>query len=257
MPDLRPAAAGGGGRRGLLWPALVALAAFAVLVGLGTWQLQRRAWKDALLQRVEARIHAPPAPLPPPAAFAGLTREADEYRRVAVRGTFDHGREALVFTVRGTDAPGPLKGQGFLVVTPLMRADGPPVLVNRGFVPLDRRDPATRAAGQVAGEVEVTGLLRLPEEASWFVPANDAARRAFYRMDPAEIAAAVGLAGAAPFLVDADAAPVPGGLPEGGGTRIAFPNRHLEYALTWYGLAGALAGVCAALLWSRRRRRAA
>jgi len=242
------------GRRGLLLPAVAAVAAFAVLLGLGTWQLERLAWKEALLARVEARIHAPPMPVPPPATWPALSSEADEYRRITARGVFDHARETLVFTVRGEDATGPLKGQGFLVVTPLIRSDGPPILVNRGFVPLDRKDPATRVAGQVGGEVVVTGLLRLPEDASWFVPANDPARNAFYRMDPAGIAAARGVAGAAPLILDADATSVPGGLPEGGGTRIAFPNRHLEYALTWYGLAGALVGVCAALLWSRYRR---
>lgn len=240
-------------RRSLLVPALLATGAFLVLVGLGTWQMERLAWKEALLARVEARIHAPPSPLPPAESWATLTREGDEYKRVRVRGTFDHARETLVFTVRGDDAPGAYKGQGYLVVTPLLRPDGPAVLVNRGFVPVDRRDPATRAEGQVAGEVEVTGLLRLPEEASWFVPANDPSRNAFYRMDPAGIAAAREVKGAGPFLIDADATPVPGGLPEGGGTRVSFPNRHLEYALTWYGLAAALAGVCGALLWARRR----
>lgn len=239
--------------RGLLLFVL-ACAAFAVLIGLGTWQLNRLAWKEALLTRVEARVNAAPADVPPPAQWPALTREADEYRRVKVRGTFDHAREALVYTVRGDEASGPVKGQGFLVVTPLIRHDGPPILVNRGFVPADRRDPATRAEGQVTGEVEVVGLLRFPEEASWFVPANDPARGSFYRMEPAEIAAARGVAGAAPFLIDADATPVPGGLPMGGGTRIAFPNRHLEYALTWYGLAASLVGVAIAVFISRRRR---
>lgn len=242
-------------RRSLVVPAVLAIGAFLVLVGLGTWQLERLAWKEALLARVESRIHAPPIPLPPPEDWPKLTRDADEYRRVGARGTFDHARELLVFTVRGDDAPGPFKGQGYLVVTPLMRPDGPPVLVNRGFVPAGRRDPATRVDGQVKGEVEVTGLLRLPEEASWFVPANDPGRNAFFRMDPVGLAAARDVKGAAPFLIDADATPVPGGLPEGGGTRVAFPNRHLEYALTWYGLAAALVGVCGALLWTRRRTR--
>lgn len=241
-------------RRGLLLPVIAAVAAFVILIGLGTWQMERLAWKEALLARVEARVRAPPAPVPPLAAWPGLTREADEYRRVTTRGVFDHARETLVYTVRGEDARGTLKGQGFLVVTPLMRPDGPPILVNRGFIPADRKDPATRREGQVAGEVEVTGLLRLPEEASWFVPANDPARNAFYRMDPVGIAAARGVLGAAPFVIDIDATPVPGGLPEGGGTRVAFPNRHLEYALTWYGLAASLVGVCAALLWSSRRK---
>lgn len=235
---------------------LAAVGAFAVLVGLGTWQLERLAWKEALVIRVAARVHAPPQDLPAPASWPGLTREADEYRRVRARGRFDHARETLVYTVRGEDA-GPLKGQGFLVVTPLLRPDGPPILVNRGFVPADRRDPATRAEGQVEGEVEVVGLLRLPEEASWFVPANDPSRAIFYRMDPADIAAARGLAGAAPFVIDQEADAAPGGLPAGGGTRLSFPNRHLEYALTWYGLAAALVGVALAVFWSRRKGRTA
>lgn len=239
--------------RGLLLLVL-ACVAFAVLIGLGTWQLNRLAWKEALLARVEARVHAAPQDVPPPARWPALTREEDEYRRVKVRGTFDHAKEALVYTVRGDDAAGPVKGQGFLVVTPLIRADGPPILINRGFVPSDRRDPATRAEGEVKGEVEVVGLLRFPEEASWFVPANDPAHGSFYRMEPAEIAAARGISGAAPFLIDADATQVPGGLPIGGGTRIAFPNRHLEYALTWYGLAASLVGVGLAVFISRRRR---
>ncbi|WP_394053740.1 SURF1 family protein [Xanthobacter versatilis] len=239
--------------RGLVLPALAALVAFLILIGLGTWQLERLAWKEELLARVDARVHAVPAPVPPPELWPRLSREADEYRRVQVRGTFDHGRETLVYTVRGEDAVGPVKGQGYLVVTPLLRPDGPPILVNRGFVPSDRRDPASRAAGQVAGEVEVVGLLRLPEEASWFVPANDPAHGSFFRMDPAGIAAARGLTGAAPFVIDEEANAVPGGLPLSGGTRLAFPNRHLEYALTWYGLAAALVGVTAAFLWTRRR----
>ena len=232
----------------------VVLCAFAILVGLGTWQLQRRAWKLDLIQRIEARVHAPAAPVPPAADWPGLDRERDEYRHLAARGTFDHARETLVYTVGGKGL-GPYEGApGFLVITPLMRADGPPILVNRGFVPVDRRDPKTRAEGEVSGEVEVTGALRFPEEASYFVPANDPAHNAFYRRDPADIAAARGLAGAAPFIIDQDAGAAPGGFPMSAGTRVDLPNRHLEYALTWYGLAATLLGVVAAVVISRRRR---
>lgn len=240
--------------RSLFLLALAAIVAFLVLIGLGTWQLERLAWKEQLVARVAARVHAPPQAVPEPGLWPQLTREADEYRRVSARGHFDHARETLVYSVRGEDA-GPLKGQGFLVVTPLLRADGPPILVNRGFVPSDRRDPSSRAEGQVEGEIEVVGLLRLPEDASWFVPANDAASAVFYRMDPGDIAAARGVAGAAPFIIDQEAGAAPGGLPAGGGTRLAFPNRHLEYALTWYGLAAALVGVGIAVAISRRRGR--
>ncbi|MGR7996311.1 MULTISPECIES: SURF1 family protein [unclassified Xanthobacter] len=238
--------------------ALVALlavgVALAVLIGLGTWQLQRRAWKEDLLAQVEARAHAEPAPVPAPREWPQLTRERDEYRHVRARGVFDHAREALVYTVRGSDEPEP-RGAGYLVITPLMRADGPPLLINRGFVPLALRDPHARADGQIAGEAEVVGLLRMPEAASWFVPANDEAGNAFYRRDPGSIAAARGLIDAAPFIIDQDAPVAPGGWPRGGATRLVFPNRHLEYALTWYGLATTLVAVSLAVAWSRRRGR--
>jgi len=239
--------------RRLVLPLAILLAAFCVLIGLGTWQLERLRWKEGLIATVAARADAPPSSLPPAADWPRLTRAQDEYRHVRVTGSFDHGRETLVYAVKGEDTPG-LRGQGYFVVTPLLRKEGPPVLVNRGFVPADRRDPSSRAAGQIEGEVTVAGLIRFPEEASAFVPANDPARNAFYRRDPVEIAAARGLQDAAPFIIDADAAAVPGGLPEGGATRRTFPNRHLEYALTWYGLAAALVGVAVAWLFTQSRK---
>ncbi len=245
----RTPAGGAAGR----WLSLVVLAvAFAALVGLGSWQLERRAWKLDLIQQVEARADAPPRPLPPARQWDTLSRAGDEYAHVRVTGTYDHAKEALVYTVL-SEPNGPLRGPGFTVITPLMLPDGSAVLINRGFVPTDRRDPASRAAGQVAGPVTVTGLLRFAEEASSFVPANDPARNAWYRRDPSEIAAARGLPKAAPFLIDADASPNPGGLPQGGETRLVFPNRHLEYALTWYGLAATMLAVIAAVVISRRR----
>lgn len=171
------------------------------------------------------------------------------------RGTFDHAKETLVFAVGGDSLDPAYRGApGFLVITPLVRADGPPILVNRGFVPVDRRDPKSRAEGQVQGEVEITGALRFAEEPSFFVPDNDPAHDAFYRRDPVEIAKARGIEGAAPFIVDMDAGAAPGGLPVSVGTRVDLPNRHLEYALTWYGLALTLIGVVVALLLTRARR---
>jgi surfeit locus 1 family protein len=138
-------------------------------------------------------------------------------------------------------------------MTPLELPSGASVIINRGFVPLGSKDPASRAAGQVAGGVTITGLLRMPEQAGWFAPQNDPARDAWYRRDPAEIARVLKLERAAPFTIDADATPSPGGLPEGGRTRLNFPNDHLGYALTWFGLALALAGVFAAFVWQRLR----
>lgn len=223
------------------------LAALAVLVSLGTWQVRRLAWKEDLIARVDARVHAAPEPLPPPDTWAGLTAEAIEYRPVRLSGSFDHGREVHVFIALG-EPKGPLGGQGYFVLTPLaLEGTDRVVFVNRGFVPLDRKDPASRPEGQVAGTVAVTGLMRPAEARSWLSPTDDVARNVWFVRDPATMAAATGLdpAKVAPFTVDEVAGETPGGLPQGGETVIAFPNSHLGYAVTWYGLAAALVGVWA------------
>lgn len=238
--------------RALLLPGVCALGALAILLGLGFWQLERLAWKEALIARVEARTKAPVAPLPPESEWAKLTAGNDEYRRVSLSGRFHHDKEAFVYTVISEKA-GRYAGPGFWVMTPLELPSGAFVVVNRGFVPVERKDAAKRKEGQVAGAVTVTGLLRMPEGVGWFAPANDPAKDAWYRRDPAEIANARGLARAAPFTVDADATPNPGGLPQGGDTRVAFTNNHLQYAVTWFGIALSLIGVFAAFAWQRLR----
>lgn len=224
-----------------------------VLCGLGTWQLQRLAWKQNLVAMVEARSQAPAVPLPPEADWPALTRDNDEYRKVTLAGRFDHAHEVQVFTSLQDDRF-QVSGPGWWVMTPLVLDDGAIVFVNRGFVPYDFRDPQTRAAGQPQGEVEITGLLRLPEVGNIFTPDNQPGSRTWYVRDPQAIAAAEGLARVAPFFVDADATPNPGGLPQGGATRVAFRNDHLGYAITWFGLAASLIGVYLAWAWSQIRR---
>jgi surfeit locus 1 family protein len=237
---------------GVLIPAVAAAVALCILVGLGTWQLQRLGWKEDLVKRIEARLVMPPAPLPPAAQWASLDLDEWEYRPVSLSGRFDHAHEARVYTLL-SEPKGRFKGPGYLILTPLVLADGSgTVVVNRGFVPEDRADPATRAEGQVEGKVSVTGLLRGPEAKNSFTPEDKPDAGLFFARDPAPIAAAYGLKGVAPFGVDLAAGQSPGGLPQGGETRIAFPNRHLEYALTWYGLAASLVGVFIA--WMMRRR---
>lgn len=236
--------------KSLAVPGAFSLAALAVLIGLGMWQLERLQWKNALIAQVAARTTAPAAPLPPESQWKNVGTE-DEYRRVTATGAFRHDREALLYTVEPEERrPG---GPGYLVLTPLALANGSTVIVNRGFVPLNRKDPATRREGQVAGTVTVSGLLRLPEEKRWFAPANDPGKGGWYRRDPAEIAAALGLARAAPFVIDANGAPNPGGLPAAGRTLLVFSNNHLQYAFTWFGLALALVGVFTAFAWQRLR----
>lgn len=228
--------------RGLLLPGALAAAGLAVLTGLGFWQIDRLAWKEELIARIEARTKVPAVPIPAEADWPNISAARDEYRHVSASGRFQHAREALVYTVL-SEPKGRFSGQGYWVLTPLELANGAFVIVNRGFVPLERKDPSTRREGQIEGPVTVTGLLRMPEVGNWFTPANKPARGAWYRRDPAEIAKHFGLARAAPFMIDADAALNPGALPQGGETRLVFSNNHLGYALTWFGLALALLGV--------------
>ncbi len=218
--------------RSPLSPGLIiaSLLGIAILSALGVWQLERRVWKLALIERVEHRIHAAPSPMPVPAEWPAVNPADDEYRRVTVSGRFLNDRETLVQAV--TDY-----GGGFWVLTPLETAGGAIVLVNRGFVPPDRRDPAARGEGNPQGTVTVTGLLRMTEPKGGFLRKNDPAAGRWYSRDVAAIATARALPQVAPFFIDADATPNPGGYPLGGLTVVRFPNNHLTYALTWFGLA--------------------
>ncbi|MBW8733103.1 MAG: SURF1 family protein [Asticcacaulis sp.] len=215
-----------------------------LLTGLGLWQVQRLAWKTELIARVNARVTAPAVPAPP--VTATVTAKADEYRHVTVHGRFLNMAEAQVYTVSDY-------GGGYWVMTPLQRDDGSVIFINRGFVPLDKQDPKTRAAGNTGAEVAVTGLLRMPETKGWlFSQANDPAHDRWYRRDIAAIAATRHLGPVAPYFIDADATPNPGGWPKGGLTVIRFPNSHLMYAITWFSMALGLAGVSAWLMWFRK-----
>ncbi len=241
--DTRPAGSTGRSAWTLGFLALAVAIGVAGTAALGVWQLERRAWKLALIDQVEQRIHAAVAPIPQSNAWPRINAKDDAYRRVSASGRFLHDRETLVQAVTA-------HGAGFWVLTPLQTDGGPTVLVNRGFVPPDRRDPASRREGNPAGMVHVTGLLRTTEPDGAFLRANDPVADRWYSRDVPAIAAARGLADVAPFFVDADATPNPGGWPVGGLTVVAFGNNHLVYALTWFTLAFMLGG---ALLFVARR----
>jgi len=208
--------------------AAAALIAALALAALGVWQLERRVWKHELIAAVDARIDAAPVAAPGPDAWPGIDAKRDAYRRVTATGVFRHDRETLVQAV--TD-----RGAGYWVLTPL-ETPGFTLLVNRGFVPTNRRDPETREAGNVAGTAAVTGLLRVTEPGGAFLRTNDPAAGRWYSRDVAEIAKARGLARTAPYFVDADAKPNPGGYPVGGLTVVQFRDHHMVYALTWFAL---------------------
>ena len=234
-----------GGRRGLLLPGIFALAGIAILIGLGVWQLQRLQWKEALIARVEARIDAEPVVAPGPGAWPSFDIDRYDFRPVRATGRFLHDKEVHVFAVIA-EPKGPAGGVGYRVMTPLETTEGWYLIVNRGFVPEAKKDAATRVEGQVGGAVTVTGLVRPPEPKGWLTPKADVPRNIWFNRDPAEIAAHLGLPAerVAPYTVDAAFDPsLPGGLPQGGETVVSFSNNHLQYAITWFGLAAALASV--------------
>jgi surfeit locus 1 family protein len=224
-------------------PTLVLVPGLALLLGLGIWQIERLHEKEALIASVEAGLTAPSVPLK-------LLLQADpaaaEWRHVRLSGHFLHDREQYVF------AQGPSGATGVQVITPLVEPDGDTVLVDRGFVPDALRDPMRRVQGQLEGEVSLTGILRLSQPPGAFTPRPDSATRLWFVKDVAAIAGAAGV-DAAPVLIEVDATPNPGGWPLGGQTRVDFPNDHLQYAVTWFGLALALLGVYLVYHHSRGR----
>lgn len=231
-------------RKGLLAPVLFALAATALLLSLGIWQLHRLQWKEALIARIAERTTASPQPLPDPAAWRSLHPASYEYEHVTVRGRFDNSKEVRVFYTAGPGNDGP----GYLLLTPLQLPSGAIVIVNRGFVPSALATPSARPQSEIDGEVTVTGLMRAPQPRNLFTPADDPARGLYFSRDPKPIAAHFGLTRVAPFIIDADRTATAGGWPKGGLTTINIPNNHMEYALTWFGLATGLWMVVAAFI---------
>jgi surfeit locus 1 family protein len=234
-------------RRGLLMPSLFTLAAFVVLVGLGIWQLERKAWKEALIDTLTHRLVAPPGDLPARETYARLRSGDDEFRHVRFRASFPPDQQALVYT-SGSALRSDVSGAGYWVFAPARLADGSTVVVNRGFVPEGRQDQRGASDDRPS---DIVGVMRWPEPRNWFTPGDDPARNLWFLRDHRAIAAAKGWGDVAPFFIDQEA-PVPaGGLPRPGPLTINLRNEHLQYALTWFGLAAVLLVVFG--LWARGR----
>lgn len=210
----------------------------ALFTGLGIWQVKRLGWKEALIAKVERRIHAPAVPAPDGLAAGSARLADDEYMRVTLSGRYIPSGTALVRAV--TDM-----GGGHWVLTPLRTNDGRLVYINRGFVPQGTAIAAVRAATPAA-PVSLTGLLRLNEPRGAFLHSNDPAHDRWYSRDVAALAQAHGLIHVAPYFVDAEReAPKPvaaPATPTPGLTVIHFPNNHLVYALTWFSMAALCIG---------------
>ena len=212
-------------RRPLLAAAMIAL--IAGLCALGMWQIQRRTWKLALIAQVEHRLAAPPIGAPGPDEWSAIGKD-DVYTRVVAQGVWRPIKPVL------TQATTELGG-GYWVLSPLDVHGGFTVIVNRGFVPL-----GYKGALIPSGLVTLTGLLRQSEPEGGFLRSNVPAEDRWYSRDVAAIASARHFGPVAPYFIDADA--VPGQpIPRGGMTVVRFPNNHLVYAFTWFGLAALMA----------------
>ena len=217
--------------RPTLWPTLFTIPALAALIALGTWQVHRLAWKQDLIDKLHSRSVG--AAVAPPGEGADLG--AFEFQRVRITGTFRHDRELYLIGRALDGAP------GLHILTPLDPGDGSTaVLVDRGWVPFEGRDPAVRPQGQVTGTVTVNGIVRLQKGKGWFVPDNDPVKNAWYFVDVPAMAKAAGVALRPGYYIVADDAGLPGGFPKGGQWRLDLRNDHLQYAITWYCLAIAL-----------------
>jgi len=231
-----------------IFTGIMVLIALAILISLGTWQVERLHWKEGLLADIAERRAATPVPLGDIEAMAGQGGDI-EYRTVTATGRYINNKERHFFaTWRGQT--------GYYIYTPLQLADESYLFVNRGFVPYENKEPEMRMQGQLTGQQTVTGLARakLPAKPSWLVPDNDVVKNIFYWKDLDVMASSVDLdkASVLPFFVDADSTPNPAGFPIGGVTQVDLPNDHLQYAFTWYGLAVVLA-VVVAISWFRRK----
>jgi surfeit locus 1 family protein len=211
---------------------IATIAAFALLIGLGVWQLQRLEWKQGLIAEIESRTKAPPIGLAEALALA-RPGEDPSYLHVRVAGRFANDKERHLYAI-ADGAP------GWHLITPLVTDDGAIVLVDRGFVPDAMKEQSARPQSLVEGETSVTGLVRLAESQGTFTPDTDAARNRWYYRDLDGMARSMfgdKAPNLAPFFLEAEESGPPGNWPLGGQTRLDLPNNHLQYALTWFLLA--------------------
>jgi surfeit locus 1 family protein len=242
-------------RSGVIEAAVLTAAGIAILIGLGIWQLDRKVWKENLIATLDARLTRPPADLPPREDWDRLTADHDEYTRVKFPAEFLAGEEALIYTAGSAFRPD-VQGQGYWVFAPARLAGGSIVVVDRGYVPYDRKDPASRAQGAPPGTIDIVGVMRWPETRGLFTPNDDPKTNVWYLRDQKAIAAAKKWDAPAPFYIEQESPVPPGGLPKPGRLIVSLPDDHLQYALTWFGLALGLAGVYVTWLAGRLRRKA-
>lgn len=216
--------------RPTLWPTLFTVPAVLIMIGLCAWQVQRLHWKEGLIAERQSRTAAAAIELP----AAGSDLAGAEFRKVGLEGAFRHDKELFLGARSHNGNP------GYQILTPFELTDGQTILVNRGWVPVDRKLPERRADGQIAGRVLLEGLLRLPRGKAFMQPDNEPAHNMWFFVDLPAMARFAGLPLRTDLYLDAGPGENPGGYPIGGQTRLELPNDHLQYAITWGLLALAL-----------------
>ncbi|SHG14242.1 SURF1 family protein [Bradyrhizobium erythrophlei] len=244
-------------RRGVAGFGVFTLAMLALFIGLGVWQLQRRVEKHALIAALTERLAVAPGALPSPAQWSALTPARDEFRRVSFTATYQHLPDAMVYS-SGSAVREDISGPGTWAFLPARLASGETVVVNAGFVQnlMQERSQQDRAvAPLITGQpVMLTGYLRFPEKAGVLTPAENLARRLWFTRDHLAMAHTLGWGEVAPFYIDLEQ-PVPvSGIPKPGPLEVHLKDDHMQYAITWFALAGAV--LIAFGAWLRAQRRA-
>ena len=226
----------------------------AVFIGLGVWQLQRGVEKHALIAALTERLAAEPAPLPPSAQWSALTSEHDEFRRVRFTATYASGPDAMVYS-SGSAVREDISGPGTWALMPSRLPGGETIVINAGFVANTMQDRAQqdRAVARLIGNapVTLTGYLRFPEAAGALTPAEDLTKRLWFTRDHRAMARVLGWGEVAPFYIDLETPAPDSGVPKPGPLTVHLKDDHLQYAITWFGLAGAV--VIAFAVWLRRK----
>lgn len=238
---------------------LFTLTMVALFVGLGVWQLQRRVEKHALIAALTERLAAEPVALPLVSTWDGLTAQKDEFRRVRFRASYSAGADAMVYSA-GSAVRDDISGPGTWAFIPARLESGEIVVVNAGFVQntmQDRADQDRAVARLITGrDTDLVGYIRFPEKAGVLTPAPNIEKRLWFVRDHLAMAQALGWASAgskiAPFYIDLEQPVPPSGIPKPGPLQVHLKDDHMQYAITWFALAGAV--VIAFFVWWRAKR---
>jgi len=243
-------------RRNVTGFGVFTLVMVALFAGLGIWQLQRRVEKHALIAALDQRLAAGPSALPSPAQWPSLTPAKDEFRRVHFTATFQSSPDAMVYS-SGSAVRADISGPGTWAFLPARLPDGETVVINVGFVQNTMQDRAQEDRAikpLVTGDpVTLTGYIRFPESAGLLTPTENPGKRLWFTRDHLAMAHQLGWGDVAPFYVDLETPMPVNGIPKPGPLEVHLRDDHLQYAITWFALAGAV--MIAFAVWLRAQRR--